>query len=117
MPVNREAPRDTRRLRDVSGWVFPDERRRSDSATGTNTNSVGTNTGVTALQQLRFLVSKCFGPGRLYSDTWICSVYELRLHYTALRPVYESLYFIYGVHIRMLARWSMADRPVRTEYK
>ncbi|KAL3137890.1 hypothetical protein ABBQ38_005142 [Trebouxia sp. C0009 RCD-2024] len=55
MPVNREAPRETRRLRDVGAWVYPDERIRSDSATGTNTNTVGTNTGVTALQQLRFL--------------------------------------------------------------
>lgn len=54
MPV-REAQREARRLSDVAGWVWPDERTRSDRSTGATTSTVGTNTGVTALQQLRFL--------------------------------------------------------------
>ncbi len=57
MPVHREPQREARRFRDVAGWVFPDERARSDPSTGATTSTVGTNTGVTALQQLRFLVS------------------------------------------------------------
>ena len=57
MPVHREPQREARRFRDVAGWVFPDvERDRSDPSTGATTSTVGTNTGVTALQQLRFLV-------------------------------------------------------------
>ncbi|KAL0053045.1 hypothetical protein WJX82_000107 [Trebouxia sp. C0006] len=56
-PVQQaESPqREARRFRDVAGWVFPDERARSDPSTGATTSTVGTNTGVTALQQLRFL--------------------------------------------------------------
>lgn len=55
MPVHREPQREARRFRDVAAWSFPDERDRSDPSTGATTSTVGTNTGVTALQQLRFL--------------------------------------------------------------
>ena len=62
----------------MGGWVFPDERTRSDSATGTTTNTVGTNTGVTALQQLRFLVSTClvFNPCRFETGPYLLCVAE-----------------------------------------
>ena len=57
MPVNREPQRELRGFREVAGWVWPDERTtRSGPSTRANTSTVGTNTGVTALQQLRFLV-------------------------------------------------------------
>ena len=56
MPVNREQPRELRR-RYPNFAVWPEERRSEDPSTGATTSTVGTNTGTTAVQQLRFLVS------------------------------------------------------------